>query len=61
MAVQVDIEKCNACMKCSEVCPNESLSKANNGTKDHVAASAETCMDCFLCVEECPNAALSQP
>ena len=60
MAVTVDIEKCDACLKCADVCPNQSIEKANNGTKDY-AQIKDDCIDCYLCVPECPTGALSQP
>ena len=60
MPVTVDIEKCDACLKCADVCPNQSIEKANNGTKDH-AKIKDDCIDCYLCVPECPTGALAQP
>jgi NAD-dependent dihydropyrimidine dehydrogenase PreA subunit len=61
MAVKVDKEKCDACWKCMEVCPNESLEKANDGTKDHIRVKEDVCIDCFLCVDECKTGCLQQP
>jgi NAD-dependent dihydropyrimidine dehydrogenase PreA subunit len=60
MPVTVDIEKCDACLKCADVCPNQSIEKVNNGTKDH-AKIKDDCIDCYLCVPECPTQALAQP
>lgn len=61
MAVTIDIEKCDACFKCADVCPSNCLEKANNGAKDHVAVKVDECIDCYLCVTECPTQALQQP
>ena len=61
MAVHVDPEKCNACLKCADVCPSQALEKTNDGTKDHIKVVEENCIDCFLCVDECKAGALTQP
>jgi ferredoxin len=60
MAVIVDIEKCDACMKCADVCPNQSVEKVNNGKKDH-AKIKDDCIDCYVCITECPTQALTEP
>lgn len=61
MAVQIDIEKCDACWNCIDTCPNQSLEKANNGTKNHTKVKADDCIDCYLCVDQCNTGALTQP
>ena len=61
MPVTLDIEKCDACLKCADVCPNHSIDKCNNGTKDHAQIKPEDCIDCYVCVNECPNGALKEP
>jgi NAD-dependent dihydropyrimidine dehydrogenase PreA subunit len=61
MPVRVDIEKCDACLKCAKVCPNRTIDKANDGTKDHARVSEEDCLDCYLCVSECPTGAMQEP
>ena len=61
MAVKCDVEKCDGCWKCMDVCPNSALDKANDGTKDHIKVNEDACIDCFLCVDECTNGALKQP
>jgi len=61
MAVAVDVEKCDACWKCMDMCPNGSLEQANNGTKAHVKVKEEDCIDCYLCVEECKSGAIQPP
>ncbi len=60
MPVSVDVEKCNACLKCADVCPNQSIEKANNGTKDHAKIIEENCIDCYVCIAECEQGALNQ-
>ena len=60
MPVTVEIEKCDACLKCADVCPNHCIEKGNDGTKDHAQVKPDDCIDCFLCIEECKTGALQQ-
>ncbi len=59
MAVVADATKCNACLKCTQVCPTESIKKVGSAPNEHVEVSVEQCIDCCLCVGECANGALS--
>lgn len=61
MPVTIDPEKCDACLKCADVCPNQGIEKDNNGTKDFAKIIDENCIDCYLCVPECTTGALQQP
>ena len=61
MAVKVDVEKCDGCGKCAEVCPNESLELVTADGKKHIQVKEDVCIDCFLCVDECKNGAMKQP
>jgi len=61
MPVMIDPEKCDACLKCADVCPNHSIDKANNGKKDHAKVNEAECIDCYMCMNECPTGALTQP
>ncbi len=54
MAVKVDLEKCDACGSCVEVCPVEAIE-----LKDKAVINAEECIDCGTCVDECPNEAIT--
>jgi NAD-dependent dihydropyrimidine dehydrogenase PreA subunit len=60
MPVQVDIELCDACLKCADACPNHCIEKGNNGTKDHAEVKPDDCIDCYLCITECEKGALTQ-
>jgi ferredoxin len=54
MPVFVDVDKCDGCESCMDVCPTESIT-----ILDGVAhVDPEECIDCEACVDECPNDAL---
>ena len=52
---QVDIEKCDGCASCVEVCPSEAI-KVVDGK---AVVDNDECADCGACESECPNGALS--
>ena len=55
MAAQVDVELCNACESCVDVCPTEAITVPG----DVAVVDADECNECGACVDECPNEALS--
>lgn len=61
MAVKVEKEKCDACGKCMEVCPNASLEMVTEDGRKHIQVKEDSCIDCFLCVDECKTGCLQQP
>jgi formate hydrogenlyase subunit 6/NADH:ubiquinone oxidoreductase subunit I len=61
MAATVEVEKCNACLKCAAVCPMRIIDKVNNGEKDHARIKSDECIDCYACVAECPTGAMREP
>jgi len=54
MAVRVDVEKCNGCGKCVEVCPVEAIR-----IEEKKAVINEQCVDCETCISLCPHLAIS--
>jgi NAD-dependent dihydropyrimidine dehydrogenase PreA subunit len=54
MAAKVNIEKCDGCGTCVEICPMEAI-KIENGK----AIVSDECTECGACVDECPKEALS--
>ena len=51
---RIDVDKCDGCGTCVEVCPNEAI------TLNEVAhIDEEECVECESCVDECPNEAIS--
>jgi NAD-dependent dihydropyrimidine dehydrogenase PreA subunit len=54
MSVKVNVDKCDGCGACVEVCPNESI------TLNEVAhINEEECVECETCIDECPNDAIT--
>ena len=50
----IDVDKCEGCGTCVEICPNEAI------TLNEVAhIDEEECVECESCVDECPNDAIS--
>lgn len=61
MPVTINPEKCDACLKCADACPNHSIEKVATGGKEHAAVvRPEDCIDCFNCITECKNEAIAQ-
>ncbi len=54
--VQVDLEKCDGCEECVNLCPSE-VFQMKDGKSDPVNAS--DCANCLTCVESCPNGAIT--
>ncbi|HIE51007.1 MAG TPA: 4Fe-4S dicluster domain-containing protein [Armatimonadetes bacterium] len=54
MPAFVDVEKCDGCGSCAEVCPDEAIT-----VNDVAKVDPEKCTECELCVDECPNEAIS--
>jgi len=54
--VQVDVEKCDGCEECVNLCPSE-VFQMKDGKSDPVNAS--DCANCLTCVESCPNGAIT--
>jgi DNA-directed RNA polymerase subunit D len=50
--VRIDSERCDACGKCVEVCPEEILVKTDKGIKTQNVIDCTLCMDC---VDACPQ------
>jgi polyferredoxin len=48
--IAVDMEKCNKCMRCVEICPTNSIQNGKPGL---------TCTKCGECVDACPKKAIS--
>jgi len=48
-------EKCTQCWECHEICPEEAITKKDQGPK----ISWWRCIRCYCCAETCPEEALS--
>lgn len=56
MAIEIDLNKCIACKKCTKVCPGNLLYIENNKAKSY---ENNSCWDCAACIKECPVKAIS--
>jgi len=54
MAVKIDIDKCNGCGNCLDVCPVQAIK-----IEDNKAVVSEECIDCGACITQCPSGAIS--
>lgn len=50
----IDIERCNGCGKCVEVCPSGALYLVD----DKATVDAALCSDCESCIAACPTGAI---
>jgi ferredoxin len=51
----VDLEKCDGCESCVDVCPTESITIVDR----KAVINLEDCLECEACVETCPHGAIS--
>jgi NAD-dependent dihydropyrimidine dehydrogenase PreA subunit len=54
--VNIDVEKCDGCEECVNLCPSE-VFEIQDGKS--VAVNADECVFCLTCVEGCPNSAIT--
>ncbi len=50
----VDYTRCNLCMTCCDICPQNSISLSN----DRIKFNHRNCIRCFCCSEMCPEGAI---
>lgn len=55
MPISVNLETCDGCADCVDVCPTESIVIEN----EKAVVDNDTCIDCGVCVDECPTDSLS--
>ena len=53
--MQVDLEKCEGCGECLEVCPVEAISLV----RGRAVIDPDTCLVCEACAQACPQGAIS--
>ena len=55
--IEIDLDKCEGCGDCVEICPGEVL-ELNEEEKAEVV-DLDACTECCSCVETCPNEAIT--
>ena len=55
MPVQVDVEQCDGCKSCEEVCPAEAIAVPER----KAVVKPDDCIDCNACTDACTHNALS--
>jgi NAD-dependent dihydropyrimidine dehydrogenase PreA subunit len=56
VTLRLDIEKCNGCRMCMEVCPHNVFAIQN---KRAVIIDRDACMECGACSRNCPMSAIT--
>ena len=51
----IDINVCNQCGTCIDICPVTAISRAKTGT---VVINKNLCVGCYACVEYCPTGSM---
>ncbi len=62
ISIEIDVEKCKSCHKCSEECINEVLIDTNLGYNESINKASvldvSSCSLCMKCVENCTENAI---
>ncbi len=59
-AINIDLEKCEGCGDCVDICPSEVLSVMEEGGKKFAKVSnEEECIGCMACEDACEDGALT--
>jgi len=60
-AINIDLEKCEGCGDCVEICPSELLAVVEEGGKKFakVTGSEDDCIGCMACEDACEDGAMS--
>jgi len=56
MDIQVDLDKCEGCGDCVEVCPSAVYELQDNKS---VVVNMDECIECCACVEGCSQGAIT--
>ena len=51
---KVNVQDCNACESCIDVCPSEAITLVDG----HAFIDEEECIECAACEAECPDGAI---
>ena len=57
--IKVDVSKCLGCFACSNICPNQFITREEIGGKRRTIRWSKCKEECDICVEFCPAKALT--
>ena len=57
--IQVDVNKCLGCFACSNICPNQFITREEEEGKRRTIRWSKCKEECDICVEFCPAKALT--
>ena len=57
VTLQLDVEKCNGCGMCLEVCPQAVFSRTGGAAV--AVTDRDACLECGACARNCPREAVS--
>jgi NAD-dependent dihydropyrimidine dehydrogenase PreA subunit len=55
MPAVVDVEQCNACKSCEEVCPSDAIAVQET----RAVVKDDDCIDCNACMDACTSNAIT--
>jgi len=57
--IEIDLEACNGCGTCYEVCPSECFDEPEGGKVKVNDDNREDCVGCRACETQCPEEAIT--
>jgi len=56
--IDIDMDKCDGCGTCYEVCPSGNFSEPEEGKVKVLEDMRDECVGCRACETQCPNEAI---
>ena len=56
--IELDLDACDGCGTCFEVCPSECFDEPEGGKVVVIEDNREDCVGCMACETQCPNEAI---
>lgn len=57
--IDIDMDKCDGCGTCYEVCPSGNFSEPEGGKVKVLEDMRDECVGCRACETQCPNEAIT--